>query len=329
MLNRFRAAVFCLRPGVLIVFIQLFCFIPSQSQITSFNFRHLTSNEGLSDGVIHAFVQDKYGFVWIGTTYGLNRYDGINIKSWFFKPGDQKTLADNYVQSLYSDSKGNLWIGTRSGLCRYDYAANQFIRYSSGQMIISNILEDKKGRVWLGTNYGLWIVNDTEKKIQQFAAADAVLQKNLYCSIQQIISSPEGEWYLATDKGIKIFDPLTNAYSEIRHVLNNKFSLSYDNVSSLALDHNDYLWAICTDYNSVGNSTLNKIDLKGHTVKYYDRFVKAEKKWSSNTLNKCLVDRKGRVWITASASGLSVYDPVRDDFIDHKIRQAETKDKGT
>ncbi|HJW30758.1 MAG TPA: two-component regulator propeller domain-containing protein, partial [Saprospiraceae bacterium] len=42
------------------------------AQAPSFNFRALTDNEGLSDGVVHDFTADKYGFIWIATSYGLN-----------------------------------------------------------------------------------------------------------------------------------------------------------------------------------------------------------------------------------------------------------------
>src|SRR6266498_1718487 len=114
------------------------------SQPPTFNFRHLTTNEGLSDGTVHAITQDKYGFIWIGTSYGLNRFDGINMKNFFSNHGAKGSLKDNLIQSLYCDSKGNLWIGTIKGLNRYDYAQNRFISYvASKDVIITEMHEDK------------------------------------------------------------------------------------------------------------------------------------------------------------------------------------------
>src|SRR5678815_746043 len=72
------------------------------AQTTSFNFRSLTDADGLSDGVVHDFVQDQYGFIWIGTSYGLDRFDGISIKTFFVQKGDSTSLPDNYIRSLYS-----------------------------------------------------------------------------------------------------------------------------------------------------------------------------------------------------------------------------------
>ena len=138
--------------------------------------------------MIQSFVQDKYGFIWIGTRYGLNRFDGINIKSWFYDPHDDHSLMNSYVYSLYRDSKGNLWVGTKSGLCRYDYSNNQFIRYTSSPVTITDILEDKKGRIWLGSQNGLWIVDEQKQAIEKFELKnDTVFKKNFQCAIYQMI----------------------------------------------------------------------------------------------------------------------------------------------
>jgi ligand-binding sensor domain-containing protein len=285
------------------------------AQAPTFNFRHLTTANGLSDGIVRSLVQDHYGFMWIGTSYGLNRFDGINIKSFFSKPTDSTTLDNNFIQTLYCDSKKNLWVGTLNGLCRYDYISNRFIRYTApGSVIINGIQEDKKGRIWLATTYGLWIVDDQKLTIQKFVAGtDTVTTKKLQVYIQQIISAPDGTWYLATTMGVKIFNPLTYAFDEIRHNPGNKFSLSGDVIVSVALDNEGNLWASCR-YNE---SILNKIDLKNHTVKYFNRFTDPVKKWSANAISRIIIDKQGRLWISSSMSGLSMYNKEKDDFTDY------------
>src|SRR4029079_15650526 len=123
--------------------------ICSNGQAASYNFRHLTDAEGLSDGETHAFVEDKYGFIWIGTSYGLNRFDGITVKSYFSQRGDSTSLLTNDVRCLYRDSHQNIWIGVRSGVCRYDDRSDQFIQYPITEHVsINAILEDKNGVFW-------------------------------------------------------------------------------------------------------------------------------------------------------------------------------------
>jgi len=303
------------RVKITVVSIALCSSTPTPAQVTTFNFRRLGANEGLSDGIVHAFVQDKYGYLWVGTTYGLNRFDGVNIKTFFSKPGDSTSLLDNYVRSLYCDKNNNLWVGTMQGLCRYDYATNKFIRYASPSFTIITIREDKKGTIWLGTNDGLWIVDKQKTAIKKFTLNNNPgFLKKFQCAVQEFTESSNGNWYLATSRGIKIFNPLTYFYDEIKHDTSTSFSLSSDLVYSVSIDSAGNLWAICT---SSSKSILHKIDLKNRTIKYYDRFIDIKKKWSSNTLSEVLTDKTGRVWIIGNLSGLSLYDEQKDNFNDY------------
>src|SRR5215469_15587479 len=99
----------------------------ADAQLPAYNFRHLTTSDGLSDGAVHSIAQDKFGFIWIGTSYGLNRFDGVNIKTFFAKPTDTNALAGSFIQSLFCDSEGKLWIGGFTKLYRYDYGTGRFI----------------------------------------------------------------------------------------------------------------------------------------------------------------------------------------------------------
>jgi ligand-binding sensor domain-containing protein len=298
------------------LFFLVFLHLKVQSQAPSFNFRHLTTSDGLSDDIVRAVTQDKYGFIWIGTSYGLNRFDGISIKTFFSKKGDSSSLPDNYVQSLYRDTKGNLWVGTLKGLSLYDYAADRFMNYTATKnIIISDIHEDKKGNIWLATNDGLWIANEQKKSAQKFTLNnDTSFQKKFHTGFYQIVASPGGDWYLATNQGIKIFNPLTFYYDEIRYDPAAKFSISSDIVFSIAIDASGCLWAAC----AYPQSLLNKIDLKNHTVKLYDYFSRKEKKWSTNIIRNLFIDKSKRLWAMSAYSGLSLYNEKEESFTDYK-----------
>jgi len=304
----------------IIVLSTLFLCLGTQapSQVTTFSFRTLGSNQGLSDGIVHAFVQDNYGYIWIGTTYGLNRFDGINVKSFFLRPGDSCSLLNNYIQSLYCDKKNNLWVGTMQGLCRYDYGTNKFIRYAASRSLsVNDIKEDKKGRVWLGTNDGIWIVDGKQPTIRKFTLHESPdFKKKFQCTVLQFTESRNGVWYLATTRGIKIFNPLTNIYNEIKPDSLNAPSAVGNYIYSVTIDSSGYLWAVCNSDPTVGYK-LYKIDLQRHAVKCYDHFNDPKKKWSSNSPYELLTDKKGRVWVTSNMSGLSLYNEEMDDFTDY------------
>ena len=301
--------------GLLLFLFQFILLTSAQSQVSSYYFRHLTSTEGLSDGVIHTIVQDKYGFIWIGTSYGLNRFDGISVKNYFSKTGDTTTISNDFIQSLYVDRQGNLWVGTMSGLCRFDQRKNCFVRYNfSVPLIITDIIQNKDGKIWVGTDYGFYVVNEQKNKLEKFiASTNTEQQKKFYLAIRQIINAPGGSWYIATLQGIRIFDPSTFSIKEIRHDPLDKSSLNSDLINSIAIDSFGSLWAAC-GYNG---SALEKIDLKTNSIKHYKHFTDPTKNWTTNTIQKILAGKNGEVWVISSHSGISLYDQKNDDFIDH------------
>lgn len=87
----------------------------------------LTVSDGLSQGFITVLHQDKNGFLWIGTSDGLNRYDGYAIKRFSTQPFNQYSLSDNAeISAIVEDKEGLLWIGTSSSLYLFDPATEFF-----------------------------------------------------------------------------------------------------------------------------------------------------------------------------------------------------------
>ncbi len=97
-------------------------------------------------------LQDRTGFIWIGTENGLFRYDGQNFVRFDTTDG----LPSGSIWSLHQDSRGNLWVGTQAGISRY--SGGRFIAqgqtYSSG---LGSITSDAGGRVYVGTPNGLGV----------------------------------------------------------------------------------------------------------------------------------------------------------------------------
>jgi signal transduction histidine kinase/ligand-binding sensor domain-containing protein len=92
-------------------------------------FSHLDQKQGLSQNSPTAFLQDRDGFIWVGTQDGLNRYDGYSFTVYRTVAGDTHSLCDNFILCLAEDTDGTIWIGTRNGLCAYRKDADQFYRY--------------------------------------------------------------------------------------------------------------------------------------------------------------------------------------------------------
>ncbi len=92
-------------------------------------FQRLSAGTGLSQTRVAWVVQDKVGFMWFGTQYGLNRYDGYKTKVFKHEPGRADSLSCVYVRSLFVDRAGTLWVGCDRFLDRFDPATETFKHY--------------------------------------------------------------------------------------------------------------------------------------------------------------------------------------------------------
>src|ERR1700744_2813937 len=92
-------------------------------------FRRMSTADGLSQTRVAQIVQDDQGFMWFGTQYGLNRYDGYEYKLFVHDPRRSNSLCGAYVHSLFKDRSGMLWIGCNQLVDRFDPRTETFTHY--------------------------------------------------------------------------------------------------------------------------------------------------------------------------------------------------------
>jgi ligand-binding sensor domain-containing protein len=82
-------------------------------------------DQGLSSNFASSISQDKYGFMWIGTTNGLNRYDGHGIKQYLHDAKDPFSIPGNVIYWLFKDRDGDMWLACgHQGVVKYNYATD-------------------------------------------------------------------------------------------------------------------------------------------------------------------------------------------------------------
>jgi ligand-binding sensor domain-containing protein len=79
-------------------------------QVKEYNFTHYSTGNGLLSNQVNTIVQDEEGYLWTGTTDGLQRFDGTRYKTFRTRPNDERSLPSNPVQELMIDRKRNLWV---------------------------------------------------------------------------------------------------------------------------------------------------------------------------------------------------------------------------
>ena len=178
----------------------------------SITFEHLTVEDGLAHNSGLYLVQDREGFLWIGTQNGLSRYDGYNFKNYIHQPGDTTSLSGSYINSLYLDHSGALWVGTnQGGLNRFNRIDDSFTSYqykpddpfSIGEGAVYSINEDKYNNLWVGINpSGLYLLDRKTEKFYHYEnnANDplSIQGKRVY----YIFKDGEDHLWIGTDKGL-------------------------------------------------------------------------------------------------------------------------------
>lgn len=143
----------------------------------NYYFEQITTTQGLSQNYITCIQQDSQGFIWIGTTNGVNKYDGYRMREYYSIPNDIHSLKGNYISTIYNDSSERLWIGTNNGVCCYQPQTDNFEHvdleqlsgYSPANRHVTALFEDQNQTLWIGTAGGmLYAYLPKEKQLESY-----------------------------------------------------------------------------------------------------------------------------------------------------------------
>ena len=135
--------------------------------------RRLNVENGLSYNTATCCLQDSYGFIWIGTENGLNRYDGCNNR--IYRSSNHKhSLGNSHIKTL-AELNQELWIGTENGIYIYRHDSDDFSHFditTQFGVIISSeirkIVRTHNGLMWIATiGQGLFIYNPQTNTMKQ------------------------------------------------------------------------------------------------------------------------------------------------------------------
>ena len=170
--------------------LQLLCLTSSAQTV------HFYTSDKLSSNQITRICQDKVGYIWVGTEYGLNKYDGYRFTNYLHETDDTTSVCSNVISFLFADSKGTVWVGTQKGLDRYDDVNDRFehipLRGATQVPRINHMIQEDEDHLLIGTaGYGLFrldIRNNQSQKLNDYATSD-----NNYFS--HIIIDSEGAFW--------------------------------------------------------------------------------------------------------------------------------------
>ncbi len=203
---------------ILVVLISLTC----QSQNQDIRFEKISAKEGLSSQLTNCIFQDHLGFIWIGTAFGLNRFDGISCKTYYHNKKDSNSLVNNEVLSIAEDKDNKLWIGTQEGISCFDPGNEQFINYSAaGKGVYYFPREncftyiDKLDNVWIGHNTGLAMINDRSAPMVNMTLQLSPPGRSINQFVISFLEDSKARFWISTSYGVQQID--RKKFSVIAH----------------------------------------------------------------------------------------------------------------
>lgn len=268
------------------------------------SFKNLTVLDGLSNNNVLDILQDEYGYIWIATENGLNRYDGYKFRVFKHEVSDTNSLSNNYITSLCIDANGQLWVGTKQGLNKYNSKSETFTTFPVRNENQNGISDASVRKVYnSGKDAILWVetldgvlnqINIRTKNVSHYKHKKVLTEIYDYHSIFQ---DSKGDIYLGgRDFGPYRFDTLERKLNLIKADYFNPKKKRDQDIACIFEDRKGRYWMSATD----------------GFYQYYpdkDEF----KKWLSLSTYSIIDKSENELWL-ATGNGLALFNVEKEHF---------------
>lgn len=330
---------------LLFFFPLVFSTVPLLAQNRSFpyQFNYLTVDEGLSHTDANDIVQDKYGYIWVATYFGISRYDGYSIRKYYNVNVPLNNAFKNRVRCIASDETGRIWLGTEDGLQYFDPGTERYLDFPKLQKYVappfSKLLTPSKNVLYGITDgilkmYSVDGNNVYEERIQM--PRDDV-------RFSDMANSKDGLLYLSGNKGLWTFDrnkkfkpvPVDGLGDSnlSRLYFDNQFNLLIANGKKLMIlrpiantsaatkrqtifrtysmpdnfSVRDIMQGSKGDYWISGGSALIRLDRNLNFIQRVDD-QSSQHSLNSRSLTRCIIDRSQCLWVCSFGGGVNYCD---------------------
>ncbi|MBR7029849.1 MAG: hypothetical protein IKI06_01250 [Prevotella sp.] len=280
--------------------------------IPDMKFRRLDTREGLSNSMVSSILRDSRGYVWLGTGYGLNRYDGYRIRTYFSYDKDTTSLRNNRVDEIQEGYGGRLWLKQGMNYSVYDPVTEKVdrtpSRWLNEQGIIGSIESlhlDSKKNYWVKTyEDGFYYYDPVTKNLKHFKFGYGEDEFPKEFGVSAYTESKEGMILVSTYGELLCIDgPNGKVVWRNDHV---KRALDAYNDYWVTTDKEDNIWVIT-------HSTGTYIYIKKENRWYTSLTELMRARGFENVPDDILVwevcyDAKGLLWVATDHLGVLVLD---------------------
>lgn len=282
-----------LNPKIYFSFLFLFIYLNVFGFTNGHPIRYFGIENGLSNNAVTSIYQDQYGFIWMGTYDGLNRYDSDEFKIYRNEWNNSKSLPYNHISAL--NGIGNkILIGTQRGLVFYNYQDSYFypeyfLEHSSGIRLkiasnINIIVADKDSNLYIGTDELGLLRYDKARKLY----LQTELTKQYNYSVKAICPTHNGAWVFIKTKGLGFYDFKSGRIN----IVDTRLS----SASCLLTDKTGNVWI----------GTENGLFLFNTKTQTLNRFNPAANRLTSDNISNLTLDEKDNIWIATDGGGVNI-----------------------
>jgi signal transduction histidine kinase/ligand-binding sensor domain-containing protein/CheY-like chemotaxis protein len=278
-------------------------------------FKQVSIDKGLSQSSVFTIIQDRFGFVWLGTSDGLNMYDGYEFIIYKHEPLNKNSISSNFITCLLEDSNGNIWIGTKDGgLNLFNRQTRQFSRYlkdkdnfkGPNSAYITCIYEATNGNIWVGTKDAGINEFDINKKVfrsfkNKFKDINSLGSNNINCIVQD---KKQNLWIATEGGGLNKFDIAAQSFKKALKNEEEESSFATDCIKSLIpLKESAGAMLIVTR-----NAEIYKVNTENfQSSPFYQEATNQIKKTEAE-ISTAMIDNKNNLWLASMNQGIFIID---------------------
>lgn len=182
--------------------------LPVKAGVLPSGISHFYDNSQLSSNLVTSLCQDKQGYIWISTEYGLNRFDGLHFSAYYADDNVAQPLLSNNCRRVICDNDGQVWTISFKGIQRYDRLTNSFpvVRIKTDSLSYpTDMMVMREGQLLVLTiKNGLYLLNPKEMKAEPWTEANKLLADS---AASCMLEDSHGRIWVGSDRyGLTLLD---------------------------------------------------------------------------------------------------------------------------
>tara|TARA_B100000809_G_scaffold266930_1_gene333183 strand:- start:16992 stop:21038 length:4047 start_codon:yes stop_codon:yes gene_type:complete len=297
---------------ILVLFLVVISLFSIQAQKMNLKFRSVALPSEILSNQVNCFLETKEGFLWMGSTRGLIRYDGYKTAAVSMRTKEGTSISNHYIVALLQGDNDDIWIGTTNGIYNYN-TRNELVEIPQHEKLnginCQSLYITRKGELIIGTRNGMYIYNPTTDRLQTFKHINGLEQGLSHNIIRCIYEDSDDVLWIGTYDKLNRFDRKTNSFK----------SYSLQDKKAALYHQNNLILCIAefgeNNKNKLLIGTETGLAIFDKTTAKFELFTEGTdgRSLSSSVIKSIKVVASDQIWL-GTDKGLNIFNSVNKTF---------------